>query len=229
MGVALERDFRLKRQKLILMKKEYEIQQKTFHLAKLSRLKEKLSPHFFFNSLNTLHAYTNLNSKLAKISIDSMIENYKFLEEHVDSNLVPFDKEWEFTKIYCRLQKVRYLDKLKIKFKKSGDFSNILIPPLSIQPLIENAFKHGFQNSSERIWKLNIEADIINNQIDISIKDNGSGLEYKENYFQRSLGNIQFRINYFFESNSIKISNLDLGGTGIQIQYSPILKSHSHD
>lgn len=229
MGVALERDFRLKRQKLILMKKEYEIQQKTFHLAQLSRLKEKLSPHFFFNSLNTLHAYTNLNSKLAKISIDSMIENYKFLEEHVDSNLVPFDKEWEFTKIYCRLQKVRYLDRLKIKFKKSGDFSNILIPPLSIQPLIENAFKHGFQNSSERIWKLNIEADIINNQIDISIKDNGSGLEYKENYFQRSLGNIQFRINYFFESNSIKISNLDLGGTGIQIQYSPILKSHSHD
>lgn len=229
MGVALERDFRLKRQKLILIKKEYEIQQKTFHLAQLNLLKEKLSPHFFFNSLNTLHAYANLNSKLAKISIDSMIENYNFLEEHVDSNLVTFDKEWEFTKIYCRLQKVRYLDRLKIKFKKSGDFTNIAIPPLSIQPLIENAFKHGFQNSSERIWKLNIEADIIDNQITISVKDNGSGLKQKEDYFNRSLGNIQFRMNYFFESNSIKISNLQMGGTNIQIQYKPMLKSHSHD
>jgi sensor histidine kinase YesM len=222
MGYALERDFRKKRMKILELKKELELSQESLHLANLNRLKEKLSPHFFFNSLNTLHAFVTIDSKLAKKSIEALIQNYEFLEDHVDTDLVPFLEEWKFIKVYCKLNEIRFMDRLKIKLKLIGNFDGVLIPPLTIQPLVENSFKHGFRPSENRKWKLELEAIRNGNDIQIEIKDNGFGLNDKIPNFGRSLGNIKYRLAFFFSESSIEIKNGIDSGTILNLKYKNI-------
>lgn len=114
--------------------------------AELTFLKSQVHPHFLFNTLNNLYALTLIKSDktpdiVLKLSglLDYMI--YKSNDE-----FVPLKKELEILKSYIELEKMRYNERLELKYKIEGEVDNHRIAPLILLPFIENSFKHGASN-----------------------------------------------------------------------------------
>jgi len=118
--------------------------------AELTFLKSQVHPHFLFNTLNNLYALTLIKSDktpdiVLKLSglLDYMI--YKSNDE-----FVPLKKELEILKSYIELEKMRYNERLELKYKIEGEVDNHRIAPLILLPFIENSFKHGASNDRMR-------------------------------------------------------------------------------
>ena len=104
-------------------------------------LKNQVNPHFLFNSLNTLTTLVYKDPDLSAKFIKQLSEVYRYVLEHKDSELVNLDEEIAFCKHYIYLQQIRHGDNLKTNINIPAN-QPIMVVPLSIQLLIENAIKH---------------------------------------------------------------------------------------
>ena len=102
----------------------------------------QIQPHFVFNSLTTIRYLCRNDVPLA---IEALGKFTKYLRQNLDSiaseNLVPFSEELEHTKTYLWLEKLRFGKDLRVEY--SIDSQSFKVPPLSLQPIVENAVKHG--------------------------------------------------------------------------------------
>lgn len=138
----------------------------------------KIRPHFLFNSLTAISELCKENPELAKQSIDDFA---KYLRTNMDSlgndKIVDFPVELQHTKTYLNLEKLRYEEKLNIEFDiTSKDFQ---IPSLTLQPIVENAIKHGISKKDEGGTVL-IKTDENQNYYIITVQDDGPGFNQKE-------------------------------------------------
>ncbi len=185
--------------------------------ARFKLLQERMSPHFLFNALNTVHALINRNKERADSAVIKLAENYRYLIEMSRRSLVPFEEEWRFVMNYLELEELRYSDTLSVMMKKEGDFSDVLIPPLTIQPLVENSLKHGIWNLPGN-GSVRVSAAIDGDRVAIVVKDNGAGLQ-SDDVYSRSLGNIRKLLNYYFDDVYFSVRNADSGGVEVTISY----------
>jgi len=211
-GLALEKLFFSNRKKMEEFEASLLIAEKSLREVQLKTLQTKLSPHYLFNSLNTIHALQLTKSDLVGDAILRLANNYRFLSDKTDLALIPFEEEWEFVEDFLHLQKLRFYDTVKIHLSKEGDFSKVNIPPLTLQPIVENSFKHGFRNSSSANWMIDISAKIDSNmRLILKIADSGAGLseEKKEDdslLWGRSLGNIKARLSHHYKYSRVTLS-----------------------
>jgi sensor histidine kinase YesM len=108
--------------------------------ANLSNLKEQMSPHFLFNTLNTLSAITQ--EKKVKDYISELACVYRYMLVHNKLNLVPLNSELSFIRSYLYIIKTRMGDAIDINIDLEEKMLQTKIPPLSLQLLLENAIKH---------------------------------------------------------------------------------------
>lgn len=111
-------------------------------------LKGQIDPHFMFNSLNVLSGLINADAEKAHLFIDEFSQIYRYVLETIEKPLTSLHKEIEFIKSYLFLQQIRYGDSLSYSIKINSSVSDFLLPPLSLQVLIENAIKHNIVNES---------------------------------------------------------------------------------
>jgi LytS/YehU family sensor histidine kinase len=151
--------------------------------VKLTALRAQMNPHFLFNSLNSIRAYVISNkvkeaseylSKFA--SLIRLILNYSS-KEHIE-----LYEELEALKLYVQLEELRFRQNfgLKIIHEENIDLHNVLIPPLILQPYVENAIRHGLAPAKETNSleiKISVEND---NQMIISVRDNGVGRTFSK-------------------------------------------------
>ncbi|MBW0432048.1 sensor histidine kinase [Leptospira yasudae] len=212
---------------LIEKKKESESALKELHYA---ALQSRMDPHYLFNTLNTIHALLEIDPARADRAILLLSDSYRFLTERHSERLVSFREEWEFTRNYLELQKIRFADFMELRMESKGDFSGISIPPLSIQPLVENSFKHSV-NSGDVQRKICVSAEIKNGKIRISIEDNGTISTSRRQYsgpgggfgmqaIRSTLRNIQARLDYNFRDAILKLEEGETGGTTVLLEYS---------
>ncbi|RHX79738.1 sensor histidine kinase [Leptospira yasudae] len=212
---------------LIEKKKESESALKELHYA---ALQSRMDPHYLFNTLNTIHALLEIDPARADRAILLLSDSYRFLTERHSERLVSFREEWEFTRNYLELQKIRFADFMELRMESKGDFSGISIPPLSIQPLVENSFKHSV-NSGDVQRKIFVSAEIKNGKIRISIEDNGTISTSRRQYsgpgggfgmqaIRSTLRNIQARLDYNFRDAILKLEEGETGGTTVLLEYS---------
>lgn len=173
--------------------------------VQLKTLQTKMSPHYLFNSLNTIHAMHKINPSIAGDAILRLANNYRFISDRTDRDWIPFEEEWSFLEDYLHIQKLRFFDTVEIEFKKTGDFSSVVLPPLLLQPIIENSFKHGFRNQTGSLFKLFINAKMVSeSRFSFVVYDNGPGLPEEllanpNKTFERSLGNIRERLKNLYQ------------------------------
>ncbi len=105
-------------------------------------LKGQLNPHFLFNSLNSLSTLIGEDPVSAERFVDNLAKVYRYLLQAGNRELVPLQEELAFIKIYTDLLQTRYGSSLLIKQEIADDYLLCLLPPLSIQTLIDNAVKH---------------------------------------------------------------------------------------
>ena len=122
--------------------------------SRISIMLSQMQPHFIFNTLNTIYHLCEIDPKLAKNTIYSFSA---YLRNNIDNlgrrEMIHFDKEFSFVKAYLDIEKVRFDDELQITFDLP--VTNFKLPVLSMQPIVENAVKHG-TSKKEGCSKLSI-------------------------------------------------------------------------
>ncbi|ANI88617.1 hypothetical protein A9P82_04535 [Arachidicoccus ginsenosidimutans] len=129
--------------------------------ANLSNLKEQMSPHFLFNTLNTLSAITQ--EKPVKVYVAELASVYRYMLVHNKLNLVPLAKELSFITSYLYIIKIRMGNAIDINIDIEEKLMQTNIPPLTLQLLLENAIKHNVAaiNKPLQIRIYNNESHII--------------------------------------------------------------------
>ena len=108
--------------------------------AKMTSLREQLSPHFMFNSLNTLSSMTH--DEVVQNFIDKLANVYRYLLTHKEQRIVSVKSELDFVEAYWHILKERFEEAIELHVSFLSDTSLLQIPPMTLQILIENAIKH---------------------------------------------------------------------------------------
>ncbi len=139
----------------LLIRSVYQLQQSTLDSVKLetkqidlqlTALKAQLTPHFLFNSLNTISSLLHRDLAVAEKYIRNLASVYQYTLPSYEKKLVTFDEEWSFVKANLELLLVRFGGHLTIDVEEETAIRDIMMPPLTLQLLIENALKHNLIN-----------------------------------------------------------------------------------
>lgn len=126
-------------------RKNYEELQKENFRTQLAYLKHQVSPHFFMNTLNNIHALIDIDSDKAREAVVKLSTLMRVLLYETDSEKISLKKEITFTRDYIELMKMRVDEKVDIKFDHPSEIPGVSIPPLLFISFVENAFKHGIK------------------------------------------------------------------------------------
>ncbi|WP_245586391.1 sensor histidine kinase [Olivibacter sitiensis] len=156
-----------------LMKCFYERQQAALLLerekanAELQMLKAQLHPHFLFNTLNNIYSFTQEVSEKASDMIMGLSQILRYILYDCNKPLVPLDRELKMIGDYLNLETKRYDYGLEmaVQLPKS---TNYLIAPLMLLPFVENAFKHGASQMTEKPW-LSLTVTVTDNQLSMKL------------------------------------------------------------
>lgn len=146
--------------------------------SEMKALRSQMNPHFVFNVLNTIEAYALDNNKQAA---SEMIQKFSRLTRLVLENsmnlLVLFEQDWKALQLYIELEQMRYADKFVVSYNVQKEIleNDYSIPPMIIQPFVENAIIHGLRNKSNGNGILNLSASLKNGYIIVQVEDNGIG------------------------------------------------------
>ncbi|RZL41530.1 MAG: hypothetical protein EOP00_24675 [Pedobacter sp.] len=174
------------RLKNLLQKREANEQAKELiHQNKLSEtelkaIRSQMNPHFIFNVLNSIEAYIVENEpKKAARLVQKFASLSRLILENSTQSLVTADREWKALKLYTELEAMRFNGQFAYEFEldESLDLPNLMIPPMLVQPLIENAIHHGLRNSTATDNLITLKVKDAATHIGISVSDNGIGME----------------------------------------------------
>ena len=196
---------------------ELELQQN-----KISVMLSQIKPHFMSNALSAICELCCSEPKKAR---DALVDFSVYLRGNMDtlssSEPISFLTELSHVKAYLKLEKLRFGDKLNVVYDiKTDDF---LIPPLTVQPLVENAVQHGICKS-ERDGKITIQTYKEENIITIVIADNGVGFDINEpmndcnDHSHIGLKNVQKRIEQM-PKGKLTVDSIPDKGTTVTIQF----------
>jgi sensor histidine kinase YesM len=159
--------------------------------SQLETLKNQISPHFLFNSLNTLAAIIPEDEKMAVKFTEKLSEVYRYILTYKDKELVPLTTELEFVKSYLFLLKMRYPHNLQVDYRIHEHVLQKHVAPLTLQMLVENAIKHNVISKSKPL-KIEIYTEdkgsiVVRNKLQrkvISTQSTKTGLENIKKRYQ---------------------------------------------
>lgn len=141
------------------LEKEREVLEKEKLQTELAFLKNQVSPHFFMNTLNNIHALIDIDSEDAKASIIKLSKLMRYLLYDSEKGKTTLAKEIEFIKSYVDLMKLRFTDNVKIVLSFPESIPDIRIQPMLFTSLVENAFKHGVSYQKESFIEIIMNAN----------------------------------------------------------------------
>jgi two-component system, LytTR family, sensor kinase len=149
--------------------------ERNFSEARLNALRMQLDPHFLFNALNTISSQVDRDPKLARGMIEHLGDLLRLSLESKDRQEVPLAEEMAFLEHYLAIQKIRFGDNLRIETQISPEVKYASVPSLFVQPLVENAIRHGISRRASGGTVI-VSAHQVGNRLDIRVLDDGVGL-----------------------------------------------------
>lgn len=198
----------------------------------LRSLRSQMNPHFIFNALNSVNSFISENDQR---SANKFLSNFsrlmRLVMENSEHNFIPLQKELEILKIYLQLEHFRFKDQFEynVTIKEEVDEEEFEIPPMLIQPYIENAIWHGLRYKPSS-GLLNLQLSAKEDNLIVTISDNGIGrkksAELKTDNQKKNkstaLKNIHQRIEIFNDLHQLKIEviikDLNADGTGTHVE-----------
>jgi two-component system, LytTR family, sensor kinase len=189
--------------------------------SQLDVLKAQLQPHFLFNTLNSISVLTRENPKLADKTIHLLSDLLRYSLKHARQQFVTLEAEISFIKDYLAIEKIRFGNRLKIEIDVSPETLSINIPSLLLQPLVENAIKHGVAKKRGD-GLIQIIAKKKSNYLTLQILDNGQGegqQAHSENNLGLGLTNMQKRLDSLYGADyNFRLENEQDKGTRVLIE-----------
>jgi two-component system, LytTR family, sensor kinase len=147
--------------------------------TELNMLRSQLNPHFIFNSLNSISSLTIIDPQRAQEMVVKLSTFMRYALRNDDEPLITLEKELEHSLLYLEIEKVRFGERLMFDVEIADQANSVLIPCMILQPLLENAIKHGVYESSNAV-SVALKAKFENDFLIISIvNDYDSSLPQK--------------------------------------------------
>jgi LytS/YehU family sensor histidine kinase len=182
--------------------------------SRLATLRAQLQPHFLFNSLNAISTLVHRDPNAADEMISNLSDFLRLTLEHSESQELPLRNELEFVRRYLAIEQVRFGDRLRVIEQIPQDALDCLVPVLLLQPLVENALKHGIapKRGPATLQITAVRSDL---QLLLTIEDDGVGLGVPGNTRPGiGLSNTRSRLRELHGPNAeLTLENLPSGGT----------------
>ncbi len=142
--------------------------------AQLQALKMQLHPHFLFNTLHSISTLVPEDPEAAETMIARLSELLRLSLENTGVQEVPLSTELEFVELYLGIEKIRFDDRMQVRFDIDPQTLDAQVPNLILQPLVENAIHHGIAGASRGC--IEIRSRIMEGRLLLQVLDNGPGL-----------------------------------------------------
>jgi len=149
--------------------------ERSFSEARLNALRMQLDPHFLFNALNTISAQVERDPRLARTMIEHLGDLLRLSLDARDRQEIPLAEELAFLDHYVAIQKIRFADRLRIEIQVNPEVKYALVPCLIVQPLVENAIRHGISRRDSG-GTVTVTAERGAYHVEIRVADDGVGL-----------------------------------------------------
>ena len=187
--------------------------EKSLAQARLQALQSQMNPHFLFNTLHTISALMHKDVDAADHMIMKLSELLRLALDNTATHEVPLSQELDFLKRYLEIEQTRFRDRLKVEMEIAPDTLKARVPNLLLQPLVENAIRHGIERHA-RPGKITLRAARRENLMELQVQDNGNGLP--EGGLKREgigISNTRSRLQQLYGTKQkFELQNLPAGG-----------------
>jgi len=154
--------------------------------AQLQALKMQLHPHFLFNTLHSISSLVQENPEAAEAMIARLSELLRLSLENTGAQEVPLSTELEFVERYLEIEQIRFCDRLQVRFDIDPQTLDAEVPNLILQPLVENAIRHGILPDCTGLIEIRSRLD--GGKLLLQVIDNGPGLSCEKPSSQSGSG-----------------------------------------
>ncbi len=187
--------------------------------SQLQVLKMQLHPHFLFNTLHAISALMHRDVEAADRMMARLSDLLRLTIESAGVQEVPLRQEMEFLERYLEIQKTRFSDRLTVKLEIAPATLDALTPNLILQPLVENAIRHGIA-SRATAGRVEIRAKQTGGMLELEVRDDGPGLPEKGEAWKEGVGlaNTRARLSQLYgDAHRFDLANAPGGGLVVTI------------
>src|SRR5262249_35479198 len=175
--------------------------------AQMQALQAQINPHFLFNTLNVLASLIQSDPQKAERVIEELADIFRYALESTRVEWVKLEDELRFIEACLAIEKTRFEDRLTYSLDVDTRLRSMKIPPMILQPLVENAIKHGIGPKVEG-GEVRIAARMASDRLEIVVEDTGAGRSAKSRQRGAGIGltNIQERLSRLFgEAGALRL------------------------
>jgi LytS/YehU family sensor histidine kinase len=181
--------------------------------AKLQALQMQLNPHFLFNSLHSISALMHQDVEAADRMIVRLSDLLRAALESSDTQEITLSKELEFLKRYLEIEQIRFGDRLTVQMEVPRDTLDAQVPNLILQPLVENAIRHGIEPHAKP-GRIELRSKREANVLTLEVRDNGAGIPANQSFAENvGLSNTRARLKAIHaDAHGLELLNAPGGG-----------------
>ncbi|HTZ60753.1 MAG TPA: histidine kinase [Acidobacteriaceae bacterium] len=221
-GVLYYQRYRARSQEVLAIQLRASELQSQLVSAQLNALKMQLQPHFLFNTLNAITVLVRQQkSKDAEQMLGHLSDLLRGVLEDVDAQEVPLRRELEYLQLYLSIEQVRFADRLRVEISTDPSTQEASVPQLILQPIVENAIRHGIGRSSSA-GRIFISTAKIHDMVKIRVEDDGPGLSPGSSCEDQGIGlaNTRARLRQLYGNEaSLEIENGDDRGAVVTMKF----------
>ena len=162
--------------------------------ARLGALKMQLQPHFLFNTLNAVVSLVRARrGREAEDTLAHLSDLLRWVLDDSEHQEVPLSRELEYVRLYLAVERVRFSDRLQVEMRIAPDALDAAVPHLCLQPIVENAIRHGIE-ASAAAGQLVIGARRVGGMLELVVEDDGPGLRGVRQPVGIGLANTRLRL-----------------------------------
>jgi sensor histidine kinase YesM len=186
--------------------------EKSLTQAKLRALQSQLNPHFLFNTLHTISALMHIDVEKADRMVAKLSDLLRYALDSTDEHEVALRDEIAFLKRYLEIEQTRFGDRLTVTMDIPADTWDARVPNLILQPIVENAIRHGIEPHSKP-GKIHLSARRENSQLILEVRDNGMGLNPNKKREGIGTSNTRLRLQQLYGAKqTFTLENATEGG-----------------
>lgn len=178
----------------------------------LASLQSQINPHFLYNALEGIRGQALLDNAPVIVDIAQALANYFRYSISSKSDIATLQEELSNVNNYLKIQQFRFNNRFIIEInydKEDRDILDVTLPKLTLQPIIENAICHGFEKKIGQA-KINIDIEATKRSVNITISDNGMGMDEKTLYeLNKSIVNYDVSQSPIGRHNGIAMPNIN--------------------
>jgi sensor histidine kinase YesM len=188
--------------------------------AELQNLKMQMHPHFLFNTLHTISVLMMRDVNTANQTLIRLSDLLRVTLDSAGTQLVSLKQELDFLRGYLEIEQTRFQDRLTVEFDVPTNVLDMLVPNLILQPLVENAIRHGIA-VRPGVGTIQISAGLQGDRLELKITDNGPGLTNVDSTSMKKgigLTNTEARLRQLYGvAHSFELSRAQGGGLAVKI------------